>query len=143
MKSFKQKYVGDFEFSIDFESADGKIETKEFKLVKPSGKICEEFRDERQNCTQYNAEGNVCGFKGLNALPVKLLSRCVHDDQNNLVPATVLREWDADIVDELYTKARDMGKLNLEESEEAIQKQIDKLQEILKQMKQGEDEVKN
>lgn len=94
---------------------------KNFILREMMGDELGKWKDGQKTRFEKDKRGNVIGFKSVRGLEADLISRCLYDEENNLVSAKEMLNWPPTI---LKCLAKDCQELNglTDESEEAEKK---------------------
>lgn len=66
-----------------------------------------------------------------------LLSRCLYDLTDKLVPESLLNSWPAKVVDPLFEKLKEISGLNAVDTVQSLEQQIQQLTEKLDKLKQA------
>jgi hypothetical protein len=94
---------------------------KNFILREMIGDELAKWKDGQKARFEKDKRGNVVGFKSVRGLEADLISRCLYDKENNLVPAKEMTNWPPTILKGLAKDCQDLNGLT-DEAEEAEKK---------------------
>jgi hypothetical protein len=107
------------EMPVDIEVSPGVEE--HYTLREMVGDELAKWKDGQKARFEKDKRGNVVGFKSVRGLEADLISRCLYDKENNLVPAKEMTNWPPTILKGLAKDCQDLNGLT-DEAEEAEKK---------------------
>lgn len=96
-------------------------------------------------CTELGPDGQPKSAKNFADTDALLLSMCLFDGENKLVPASKIRSWKASVGKRMLAVLREISELDEDSSNDVagLQKQLSEIQEKLEKAKAKEEAPKN
>ncbi len=130
----------EFDFNdLDLREITVPIDGVVYTLREASEDAAAKYQNTLSRCTQLT-DGKVSGITGPLADSQSLLvSLCLFDDKNRLVPQAKVRQWPSRVVKQLFEKAAEISEIaGTDDTEESLQKTIDETQEKLDKLREDE-----
>ena len=122
------------------------VKGKNYVLREASGETACVFRNAQIACTTMGPEGKPEKFEGVADVEPLLVSRCsweqTSEGKERSVSIAVVKSWPSRVQKKLFNDAKRISELD-ESSLEDLIKERDEIVERIKEMREGEDAVKN
>ena len=85
---------------------------KDFVLRELTGKGRDEYLNSMAKKMKFGPDGTPKGIQSFDGLQASLLSKCLYDEENNLVPIADIQAYPATAQAALFRKAQELSALN-------------------------------
>ena len=108
----------ELKFSLQRKEIPVILDDKPFKLKELSGKQRDEFLNNLGKRMEY-VEGKVAGMTNYEGLQAALVSLCLHDENGEQVPESVVQDYPAIVQSKLFKAAQELNGLDEKAMDEA------------------------
>ena len=106
------------EVEVVLEPKDEDGEEKKFILRELIGKQRNKYMNKMTDRIRISPQGKVLGMKNFDGMQADLLSKCLYNDQDELVSVEEIEELPASTQQALFQKAQELSGLNQEQDED-------------------------
>ena len=99
---------------VDFKEVAVTIGKKKYTLREASGAVACQYRNKLMECTELGEGGKPKSVKGIADVEPFLVSRCLVDENNHLVPEQTIKAWRAIIGTGLFKELKKISELGEE-----------------------------
>lgn len=127
------------EVPVELRSQDGTVQKYVLKELDGEGSV--RYSTQRASVIKRDAKGEIVELlPEFHSLEPFLVSLCLYDSEDKLVPESTIRSWKAQVQGRLYRTAREISGMATPKEEEvpAIEKQIEELKKRLEEAKKDQ-----
>ena len=137
--------ANEFDFdSLEVIEIPVKMGGETYTLREASGDAAFKYRNMAMKCTKLGPDGKPSAVENIADIEPFLLSQCLFDSKNKLVPIAKIRTWGNRTCQKLYAKVLEISELGADEDTESLEKQLKEIQAKLDKLKaKDEDSLGN
>lgn len=98
-------------FTISLKKQPVEIDGKIYTVVELTGKQRDAFLNTSANRVKLDDKGNAVGMRNFDGIHTHLVSMCLRDPEDKLVPESTIKEWPATAVEALFKLSQTLSGL--------------------------------
>ncbi len=115
------------------------INQERYELREATGDVACRYRNALLKCTQLGPEGKPQKIEGMADIEPFLVSMCLFKENGAAVNAAVVRAWPSHVLKKLFETAKEISKLDEDETVESLEKQKAAIEKQLAKLREGND----